>query len=68
MSGRLLLLIIVVFIGLLGSFILQNAHTVEVKFLFWSFNSALTIVISISVIVGMVVGVIASLFTEKKKK
>jgi uncharacterized integral membrane protein len=42
--------------GLLGVFALQNMATVELTFVFWTFESRRIIVIAVSLIVGLIIG------------
>jgi uncharacterized integral membrane protein len=42
--------------GLLGAFALQNMASVELTFLFWTFESRRIVVIAASLFVGFVVG------------
>lgn len=45
--------------GILGVFALQNMASVELTFLFWTFESRRIVVIGISLFVGLAIGWIA---------
>jgi len=63
MVAILLLLIL----GLITLFVLQNTLPVTVSFLFWKFEASLAIVIFISVILGMIF-VLALIFAGRFKR
>lgn len=60
---RILLFLIIAII-----FALQNANFVTVKFLFWTFNAQLAYVIIGSLLLGIVLGILSSLYSRSKKK
>jgi len=56
-------------IAIVAIFSVQNAVPVEISFLLWSFKASLAIVLFLSVLGGMIVGIVASfLFRNKKSK
>ncbi len=42
--------------GLIGVFALQNVSSVDVTFIFWTFQLRLIVVIIISVVIGLIIG------------
>jgi uncharacterized integral membrane protein len=58
-------------IAILAIFLIQNAIPIEISFLLWSFKASLAIVLFLSVLAGMIVGIVASFlfrFKTSKKK
>ncbi len=50
----LIAILLLLILGLITLFVLQNTLPVTVSFLFWKFEASLAIVIFISVILGMI--------------
>jgi uncharacterized integral membrane protein len=59
-----LILLIVVLVAI---FSVQNAVPVTISFFFWRFDASLAIVIFLSVLTGLITGVIVALFLVPKK-
>jgi putative membrane protein len=59
--------LILVIIMLAAIFSVQNAVPVTISFFFWRFDASLAIVIFLSVLTGLITGVIVSLFLVPKK-
>jgi uncharacterized integral membrane protein len=47
---------------------LQNVQAVRIKALFWDFESPLALVISVSLILGVIFGVLVSIYTFFSRK
>ena len=63
------LIIVLIIIAVVMVFSVQNAIPVAISFLFWKFEASLAIVIFLSVLAGVVIGVIgASLFRMRLAK
>lgn len=63
------LIIVLIIIAVVTVFSIQNAIPVAISFLFWKFEASLAIVIFLSVLTGVVIGVIAaSLFRMQLSK
>ena len=63
------LIITLIIIAVVTVFSVQNAIPVVISFLFWEFEASLAIVLFLSVLAGVVIGVIAaSLFRMKLSK
>mgnify|MGYP001600972518 CR=1 FL=1 len=63
------LIIVFIIITVVTVFSIQNAVPVAISFLFWKFEASLAIVLFLSVLAGVVIGVIAaSLFRMKSAK
>ncbi len=45
--------------GLVLLFVFQNLATVEITFLFWTFQASRALVVSVTVVVGLIIGAIA---------
>jgi len=56
---RFNLIVIAVLVGLVVLFVFQNLASVEITFLFWTFQASRALVVSVTVIVGLIVGTIA---------
>jgi len=56
---RFNLIVIAVLAGLVLLFVFQNLASVEITFLFWTFQSSRALVIAVTVIVGLIIGMIA---------
>ncbi len=56
---RFNLIVIAVLAGLVLLFVFQNLASVEITFLFWTFQASRALVVSVTVIVGLIVGTIA---------
>lgn len=54
-----MLIVLLIIIGLVTIFSVQNAAPVTISFLFWNFQGSLAIVILLSTVVGVVIGVAA---------
>jgi uncharacterized integral membrane protein len=63
----LVALLLLLILGLITLFVLQNTLPVTVSFLFWKFEASLAIVIFISVILGMIF-VLALIFAGRFKR
>ncbi|OGW54822.1 MAG: hypothetical protein A2Y81_12105 [Nitrospirae bacterium RBG_13_43_8] len=59
--------LILVIIVLVAIFSVQNAVPVTISFFFWRFDASLAIVIFLSVLTGLITGVIVALFLVPKK-
>jgi len=59
-----LILLIVVLVAI---FSVQNAVPVTISFFFWRFDASLAIVIFLSVLTGLITGVIVALFLVPKR-
>lgn len=59
--------LILVIIALVAIFSVQNAVPVTISFFFWRFDASLAIVIFLSVLTGVITGVIVALFLVRKK-
>lgn len=59
--------LILVIIVLVAIFSVQNAIPVTITFFFWRFDASLAIVIFLSVLTGMITGVIVTMFLIPKK-
>jgi putative membrane protein len=59
--------LILVIIMLAAIFSVQNAVPVTISLFFWRFDASLAIVIFLSVLTGLITGVIVSLFLVPKK-
>jgi uncharacterized integral membrane protein len=59
--------LILVIIVLVAIFSVQNAVPVTISFFFWRFDASLAIVIFLSVLTGLITGVIVSLLLVPKK-
>ncbi len=53
---------------LLLIFAIQNVASTQLKFLFWDFNASLALVIFITLIIGILSGIVLSLSTLRKRK
>lgn len=63
------LIVALIIIMVVTVFSVQNAIPVAIAFLFWKFEASLAIVLFLSVLAGVVIGVIgASLFRMKSSK
>ena len=60
--------IIVIIIALVAVFSVQNADPVDFKFLLWEFKASLAIVIFLSVLTGLIAGVIITFLLRAKPK
>jgi len=63
----LVAILLLLILGLITLFVLQNTLPVTVSFLFWKFEASLAIVIFISVILGMIF-VLALIFAGRFKR
>ncbi|MCJ7773399.1 MAG: LapA family protein [Desulfobacterales bacterium] len=61
------LIITMVLIGLVVTFIVQNAAVVEIKFLFWSLEMSRSLLIFIVLCIGVIAGWLLSSFLKHKK-
>lgn len=64
---------VVIVIAVVASFSIQNAAPVSISFLFWHFEASLAIIVMLSLLMGMIVGMIVLSWTRmrlaaKKKK
>ena len=59
---------IVLLIGVFVAFALQNSETVEVEFLWWSFETSRIILLIGSAVVGIVVWELASFVRRRRRK
>lgn len=59
---------IVLLIGVFVAFALQNSETVEVEFLWWSFETARIILLIGSAVVGIVVWELGSFVRRRRRK
>ena len=64
---KLKTIVLIVFIVLIAIISLQNASSIEVNFLFWSFSTPQILVIIGSFSFGIIVGMIISLLKSKDK-
>ncbi|WP_460177954.1 lipopolysaccharide assembly protein LapA domain-containing protein [Thermodesulfovibrio hydrogeniphilus] len=48
-------------------FSIQNTYVVNISFIFWSFEASLAIVIFLSVVVGIIIGFLFSIWLKSKK-
>ena len=63
------LIIALILISGVTVFSVQNAEPVVISFLFWKFKASLAIVLFLSVLIGVIIGFIAtSLFTMKSSR
>ena len=63
------LIIVLIIIAVVTVFSIQNAIPVAISFLIWKFEASLAIVLFLSVLAGVVIGVIGgSLFRMKSSK
>lgn len=63
------LIIVLIIIAVVTVFSVQNAVPVAISFLFWKFEASLAIVLFLSILAGVVIGVIAaSLFRMKSSR
>lgn len=60
--------IIVIIVALVAVFSVQNAAPVDFKFLLWEFKASLAIVIFLSVLTGLIAGVIITFLLRVKPK
>jgi uncharacterized integral membrane protein len=60
--------IILIIIALVAVFSVQNADPVNFTFLFWKFEASLAIVIFLSVLAGLIAGVIITFLLRVKPK
>jgi len=56
---RFNLIVIAVLAGLFLLFVFQNLASVEITFLFWTFEASRALVVSVTALVGLIVGTIA---------
>ncbi len=54
--------------SLLTLFVLQNLATIEINFLFWSFQTHRFLIIAFSVLTGVVIGMLFSSHTKPNAK
>ena len=54
-------------IAIVAVFSVQNAVPVEISFLLWNFKASLAIVLFLSVLGGMIVGIVAAFLFRNKK-
>jgi len=59
--------LILVIIVLVAIFSVQNAVPVTISFFFWRFDASLAIVIFLSVLTGLITGVLIALFLVPRK-
>lgn len=52
-------ILIAVLAGLVLLFVFQNLASVEITFLFWTFQASRALVIAVTVIIGLIIGMIA---------
>ncbi len=62
---RVRLVIILLLLGLLSLFSVQNVAPVELKFLVWSFESRRIIVIGTSLVIGLAIGWLMGRFQDR---
>jgi len=60
--------IVLIIIVLVAIFSIQNADPVKFTFLFWKFEASLAIVIFLSVLTGLITGVIIAFLLRLKQK
>lgn len=60
--------IILIIIALVAVFSVQNADPVKFTFLFWKFEASLAIVIFLSVLTGLIAGIIITFLLRVKPK
>lgn len=60
--------IILIIIALVALFSVQNADPVKFTFLFWKFEASLAIVIFLSVLAGLIAGIIIAFLLRVKPK
>lgn len=53
-------ILILIIISVVTIFLMQNAMPVTISFLFWRFEASLAIVIFLSVLCGIIIGVISA--------
>jgi uncharacterized integral membrane protein len=56
---RFNVIVIACLAGLVVLFVLQNLATLEITFLFWTFQASRALMITVSVVVGLIIGTIA---------
>lgn len=59
---------VIISIGLIIIFTLQNTEPVEVNFLFWKSEASLALIIAIILLMGALVGLLFSIPSGSKKK
>ena len=64
MTAVILLIVLLIIAGI---FSLQNAIPVTVTFLFWKFEASLAIIVLLSVLGGVLIGAILTLFIRFKR-
>ena len=62
---RVRFVIILLLLGLLGLFSVQNVAPVELKFIVWSFESRRIIVIGTSLVIGLAIGWLMGRFQDR---
>lgn len=53
-----IIIILLVLVGIVAVFSVQNASPVAITFFFWKFEASLAIILFLTVIVGMIAGVL----------
>lgn len=53
-----IIIILLILVGIVAVFSVQNASPVAITFFFWKFEASLAIILFLTVIVGMVAGVL----------
>jgi len=59
---------VLIIVLLVAIFSVQNADPVQFTFLFWKFDASLAIVIFLSVLTGLITGIVITFFIRLKPK